>query len=147
MSILQVQQRTASGLTNVGQFPQSIVGSMGSAIIESGSNANGNYVKFADGTLICWQRASVNYYAQESIGIKAKKLNFALPANSVVPNKFSGSFLNISVPGIPVVTTNYVRNSSSTIYIYAQPLRDSDTLEDLANSPVDISYNFISTWK
>ena len=53
MSILQVQQRTSSGLTNVGQFPQSIVGSMGSAIIESGSNANGNYVKFADGTLIC----------------------------------------------------------------------------------------------
>ena len=54
MSILQVQQRTASGLTNVGQFPQSIVGSMGSAIIESGSNANGNYVKFADGTQLCF---------------------------------------------------------------------------------------------
>lgn len=59
MSILQVQQRTASGLTNVGQFPQSIVGSMGSAIIESGSNANGNYVKFADGTLICYNMNTV----------------------------------------------------------------------------------------
>ena len=147
MSFYNVQQRTSSGLSDIGQFPAKIVGSMGSAIIESGSNANGNYVKFADGTLICWQRTSVNYYAQESIGTKAKKLNFALPANSVVPNKFSGSFLNISVPGIPVVTTNYVRNSSSTIYIYAQPLRDSDTLKDLADSSVEISYNFISTWK
>lgn len=24
------------------------------AIMESGSNANGNYIKFADGTLVCW---------------------------------------------------------------------------------------------
>lgn len=66
MSILQVQQRTASGLTNVGQFPQSIVGSMGSAIIESGSNANGNYVKFADGTLICTSMVGVNKNSSNS---------------------------------------------------------------------------------
>ena len=53
MSFYNVQQRTSSGLSDIGQFPAEIVGSMGSAIIESGSNANGNYVKFADGTLIC----------------------------------------------------------------------------------------------
>ena len=52
MSFYSVQQRTSSGLSDIGQFPAEIVGSMGSAIIESGSNANGNYVKFADGTQV-----------------------------------------------------------------------------------------------
>ena len=59
MSFFNVQQRTSSGLSDIGQFPAEIVGSMGSAVIESGSNANGNYVKFADGTLICYQLNSV----------------------------------------------------------------------------------------
>ena len=54
MSFYNVQQRTSSGLSDIGQFPAEIVGSMGSAIIESGSNANGNYVKFADGTQWCF---------------------------------------------------------------------------------------------
>ena len=53
MSFYNVQQRTSSGLSDIGQFPETIVGSMGSAIIERGSNANGEYVKFADGTLLC----------------------------------------------------------------------------------------------
>ena len=59
MSFYNVQQRTSSGLSDIGQFPAEIVGSMGSAVIESGSNANGNYVKFADGTLICYHINSV----------------------------------------------------------------------------------------
>ena len=89
MSILQVQQRTSSGLTNVGQFPQSIVGSMGSAIIESGSNANGNYVKFADGTLICCSISLAMYPAvlQQTINIP---FNFATQfIDTNISNSFS----------------------------------------------------------
>ena len=59
-----VQRRTASGLETVAELPMlagdkidisllPVVGTMGSAIIERGSNANGEYVKFADGTMIC----------------------------------------------------------------------------------------------
>jgi hypothetical protein len=33
------------------------------AIIESGSNANGEYVKYADGTLMCWQEWAVESMA------------------------------------------------------------------------------------
>lgn len=29
-------------------------------IIESGTNENGNYIKFADGTMICWKQVNVN---------------------------------------------------------------------------------------
>mgnify|MGYP001421815176 CR=1 FL=1 len=59
-----VQQRTAAGLETIAELPVlengkvdiswlPVVGTMGSAIIERGSNANGEYVKFADGTMIC----------------------------------------------------------------------------------------------
>ena len=37
-----------------------------SAIIESGSNENGNYIKFADGTMICWMNISVTDQACEN---------------------------------------------------------------------------------
>lgn len=59
-----IQRRTASGLENVAELPAlegskvdlswlPVVGAMGSAIIEHGSNANGEYIKWADGTQIC----------------------------------------------------------------------------------------------
>lgn len=59
-----IQRRTASGLENVAELPAlengkvdlswlPVVGSMGSAIIERGSNANGEYVRWADGTQVC----------------------------------------------------------------------------------------------
>ena len=40
-----------NGKVDIAQLP--IVGTMGSAIIERGSNANGEYVKWADGTMVC----------------------------------------------------------------------------------------------
>lgn len=52
--IFKVLQRTANGLSGLGEFAPAIVGSVDEgAIIERGSNANGEYVKFADGTMWC----------------------------------------------------------------------------------------------
>ena len=62
-----IQRRTASGLENVAELPAlengkvdlswlPVVGAMGSAIIERGSNANGEYVRWADGTQVCTKR-------------------------------------------------------------------------------------------
>lgn len=59
-----MQRRTASGLETVGELPMldgdkidisllPVVGTIGSAVIESGENANGRYIKWADGTMIC----------------------------------------------------------------------------------------------
>ena len=59
-----IQRRTASGLENVAELPAlesgkidlswlPVVGSMGSAIIERGSNANGEYIRWTDGTQVC----------------------------------------------------------------------------------------------
>jgi len=38
------------------------------AIIESGSNSNGEYVKYADGTQICWYYRAVNSEINDSVG-------------------------------------------------------------------------------
>lgn len=65
-----VQRRTASGLEVVAELPVledgkidlswlPVVGTMGSAIIESGENANGQYTKLADGMMICESTVSL----------------------------------------------------------------------------------------
>lgn len=38
------------------------------AIIERGSNANGEYVKFADGTMICWRLGSISLTSSVAMG-------------------------------------------------------------------------------
>ena len=59
-----IQRRTASGLENVAELPAlengkvdlswlPVVGESGAAIIARGSNANGEWVRWADGTQIC----------------------------------------------------------------------------------------------
>lgn len=51
-----------------------------SGIIESGSNENGNYVKYADGTMICYSyvQTGTNTYPQEFI---ANPLTVVMPVN------------------------------------------------------------------
>lgn len=59
--------RTALGTTGALYSRDSILGTVSQsagvptgAIIERGSNANGEYVRFADGTQICWNRAAAS---------------------------------------------------------------------------------------
>lgn len=60
-----IQRRTASGLETVAELPAlengkidmswlPVVGESGAAIIARGSNANGEWVRWADGTQVCW---------------------------------------------------------------------------------------------
>lgn len=59
-----IQQRTATGIETIAELPVlengkvdiswlPVVGTMGSAVIESGENANGRYTKFANGMMVC----------------------------------------------------------------------------------------------
>ena len=61
---LVLQQRGASGLNTAAELPTlengkvnigllPVVGEMGAAIIERGDNANGEYIRWADGTQVC----------------------------------------------------------------------------------------------
>ena len=105
------------------------------AIIERGSNANGEYVKFADGTMICWATVLVTatlvsnnavgtfgwsyYYDNTNIGFPA---NFA--SSPVVNATTQGSFLSALAIGtnasgftLAVITTLAVANPAPAMYM------------------------------
>lgn len=51
-------------------------------IVESGSNANGSYVRLADGTLICWHRVTVSQAISTSFmgGFRSSPQTWTYPA-------------------------------------------------------------------
>lgn len=60
------------------------------AIIERGSNANGEYIKYADGTLICYYETPIGYTCSAPTGQcfsvpLSSALNFTLPATFASP--------------------------------------------------------------
>jgi hypothetical protein len=43
--------------SGIGNIPIGYIATeLGAGIIECGENSNGNYIKFSDGTMICWAR-------------------------------------------------------------------------------------------
>jgi|GEM_PF-6385134 len=69
------------GLVDISQLP--IVGDMGSAVIESGENANGRYTKFADGTMICTSTVKKSNQNIAPDDIFWGYSNYVFPANFV----------------------------------------------------------------
>lgn len=65
------------------------------SIIESGSNANGNYVKYSDGTMICYNRVNVG-----NIPITNQTGNLYISDNLESFGDFPKSF--ISLPSISI---------------------------------------------
>ena len=51
-------QAPALNATNLNQLQTNIENAINS-VVESGSNSNGDYIKFSDGTMICWKRETV----------------------------------------------------------------------------------------
>lgn len=100
---------------------------------ESGSNANGNYIKFNDGTLIC--RATINTSANES----EKKIYF--------PTSFINSSFNVIVTNIysnrkDVIWT--VTNSNKEYFIVFPVVSNTSTVPTSASSA---NYIAIGRWK
>jgi len=63
------------------------------AIIEKGSNANGNYTKFADGTMICFKRLDLSSPISNAIG----SVFFSSIASTDMPAVFYGAIPVFSV--------------------------------------------------
>ncbi|MBC8718839.1 hypothetical protein [Ochrobactrum sp. Marseille-Q0166] len=91
-------------------------------IVQSGTNANGTFVRFADGTQICWRVNSTAYAmitGQTGGGFRSDAVNWAYPAsfiaqpgllalnNGAVPGA-AGSAFPFVVPGFGGGTTSVV---------------------------------------
>lgn len=79
------------------------------AVIERGSNANGEYVKFADGTLICTQTATLAFSTADLL-----TYTWTFPAAAVV-----GSFPVVSAT-VPALATDYTGLSRRDLAAFAQ---------------------------
>lgn len=109
--IFKVLQRTASGLSGLGEFAPAIVGSVDEgAIIERGSNANGEYIKLADGTMWCWGQVAHSFNTTELY----QTVQLSFPA-SFVDSNISGSIYHMSAPGRPMVCANFSPSASALI--------------------------------
>ena len=85
--IKSVVNNNANVLGNIATALENIV----STIIESGSNSNGSYIKFADGTMICYKEIQVTSNITNSWG------NLYESASAVSNSNVS---LNVGIIGI-----------------------------------------------
>ncbi len=123
------------GVTQVTQTLMPLVG--GSPIVESGSNANGVYIKFADGTLICKGNYVVNAVANTSV---AKVVTFA--------NTFVGGWETTSmVQGVFSVSDTYACQCTlfSTTDISATTVTCQVTCS--VTQVISVQYIAVGRWK
>ncbi|MGY4876519.1 pyocin knob domain-containing protein [Vreelandella aquamarina] len=90
------------------------------AIIERGSNANGEYIKFADGTLICWGDIVLTIPANSgSSEAWTTPIVFSgIRRFSVSPNSSTPQFFDVSVGSGGMVYAHNKSNSSQTVTVY-----------------------------
>ena len=83
------------------------------AIIERGSNANGEFVKYADGTMICIRNLPVTITTTETnvYGSTAGVLNKAIGTGINFPSVFAAT---------PTVSANPVSNTLRTATVFAR---------------------------
>ena len=101
--------------------------------------SDGSYVKFADGTLICWG----NYqYTFTSAPYQA--INIPLPTVSVSNGNESGALHHDSMPNTPVILVNFSIGSSGTYGAFG--LRSVDQTSPGHYTQI-LHWNTISSWK
>lgn len=125
-----LQQRGASGLENKAEVPAlengkidmswlPVVGESGAAIIARGSNANGEWVRWADGTQVCW-----GYYSQPVTALGVAILTFPaqfISANVSMAAGIEPDIVTGALPGATPICNVAPRSSVAfalkTIYI------------------------------
>lgn len=94
------------------------------AIIEYGSNANGEYIKYADGTMICWADISSGSLAISTAflgGFRSDGQTWTFPAEFSDTPKVSISPTSLTAFGALTAS----RSTSSSTYVYTAPTSQS----------------------
>lgn len=98
------------------------------AVIERGSNANGSYVRFADGTQICWQTQTITATIATAYfgGFRSSTTTWTFPAEFSVAPVVNGSFANFtSMPAlIGTVSATSAGWAASAVASQASATRD-----------------------
>jgi len=118
-SVSLVDSRTSTPINKEWTFPQD-QGEM-VAIVDSGSNSNGNYVKYSDGTMVCWSSNGVSTATTTSAGSiyvsSGQTLTYPAPFVGSLPrvspaSRYGGSsslaWSGVNTVGLGSVTMNAI---------------------------------------
>lgn len=146
-----IQRRTASGLETVAELPAlengkvdlswlPVVGSMGSAIIERGSNANGEWVRWEDGTQVCY--ATLSNITPSWIGAPGwiTQENVTFPAAFISVPKILGQTLDGLVSSRATFVGNITATATGAVISVRAISSDNQT-------GFSITYLAIGRWK
>ena len=114
-----IQRRTASGLETVAELPAlengkvdlswlPVVGESGAAIIARGSNANGEWVRWEDGTQICY---GIFYYSFNTTDT-SQAIEHTFPA-VFLSSTISGAVYHNHAPGQAMLCSNFNPTTST----------------------------------
>ncbi|EPL3437889.1 hypothetical protein QBC30_005002 [Citrobacter freundii] len=133
--------RTAAKADVVGTVSQS-GGVPTGAIIERGSNSNGEYTKFADGTLICWFTKSVESITSNPSG-GTTNLYFSTESVFTFPATFVGTRPAV-VPSAPLSTGG----TSSWPSIRGSSLTGTSLalISNVQNAAAYLGYTAVGRW-
>ena len=120
-----LQQRGASGLENKAEIPAlengkidmswlPVVGESGAAIIARGSNANGEWVRWEDGTQVCWI-PTLTAQAENSVYVA---LVWTFPAAFLNNNVVPYAVFTTAIPGTPFFLYRAITSSTSTTFAF-----------------------------
>lgn len=109
-----LQEKTVSldnnGLVNIGSYP----------IIDSGSNSNGRYVKYQDGTMICYGTTSTSLAIASAWGNlynTASTIVTTFPSSFISAPSFNVSQISDSNVTICMVTMETVSTTQASYYL------------------------------
>ena len=110
-------------------------------IIESGSNANGNYIKFSDGTLICYGRASMSFLINIAYGsvFRSDVQSISLPYSFIDTNYV------VTLQGIAPVHVCYAVDNDKSVNLFKFYPVGFVSQESVSSR--NIEYMCIGKWK
>ena len=123
--------------TNLNQLQKNVEDAI-NGVVESGSNNNGNYIKYADGTLICRGIANItittntwgSIHACDWTGTISFPMTFTeKPTVNAVATNFSGAITKVLATTNAITAISLLRGSEGTSITY------------------DIDYIAIGKWK
>ena len=128
---------SATNLNNL----QDNVGNAINEIIESGSNENGKYIKFSDGTLICYGRASMSFSINIAYGsvFRSDKQSISLPYSFIDTNYV------VTLQGLAPVHVCYAIDDDKSVNLFK--FFPVGFVSQASVSSRNIEYMCIGKWK
>lgn len=132
-------QAPALNATNLNQLQTNIENAINS-VVESGTNSNGNWIKYSDGTMICTKKISGRVDMSTSwYGLYTGEVNLGSSPQTFI----SAPFVNYSIVGEYAFVSGTTKKPTTTSLGNVMLVRPSS----LTNMPYEIDIIAIDRWK